>query len=675
VALRFAPHLGLTLLGLLSLPGYGLDLRAAVGSDMHGMSWYVLLFTGQFALYLAASWLVLAWAAHDRVALVLVLAFGLLFRLAVVPTPLQLSSDPYRYLWDGRVQHAGVNPYRYSPAAPELAHLRDERIHPNINRPTKRTIYPPGAEMLFGLVAAVAPDSLVGWRLFLLGCEIVTGGLLLRLLGRMARPPTAVILYAWAPLAIYEGVQAAHVDVAFLPPLLLALLWRQEGRMAAAGLALGAAVLIKLYPAVLLVAWWRRGEWRLPAACLAALAAGYLPYAWPVGLGVLGFLPEYFSRGEDFNIGLRWFLTAGLPSEGVVGEGVRGVAMLALFGLLAGVLVGIRRRLQEGANGVFAAAFAAAGAHLALAPTALHAWYVVWIIPFLAVAPARSWLWFSGAVTVSYLHYAWWPAAFPFWARALEFLPLWTLLIWEHRHTIARMRSAPAHLTGAVLGLLVAVALVAPPAAAQDAPRFPKPDRPVARIITSAYSTEDARDRHGEARRVMDRLGITPGLRVADVGAGDGYYTVRLARQLGAAATIYAQDVEPRYLRGLAQRLEREAVRGVRLVQGAPGDPKLPPDSVDLALLSHVYHEIENPYEFFYRLRPALARNARVAIIDVDRPTQHHGTPPDLLRCELGALGYREVDFVPLAPADGYLAIFAPPDTLPAPAAIRPCRP
>jgi len=227
-----------------------------------------------------------------------------------------------------------------------------------------------------------------------------------------------------------------------------------------------------------------------------------------------------------------------------------------------------------------------------------------------------------------------------------------------------------------VIALLVVVtaATVAGPGAAQNTLRFPKPDRPVAQIVAPHYSTEDKRDRQGEAERVMDRLAIKPGLRVADVGAGDGYYTVRLARRLGAGATIFAQDVEPRYLRGLAQRLQREGIRGVTLVQGTPGDPKLPPEAVDVAILSHMYHEIENPYEFLYRLRPSLARGARVAIIDVDKPTQDHGTPPALLRCELAALGYREVDFVSLAPADGYLAVFAPPETLPAPTAIRPCR-
>jgi alpha-1,6-mannosyltransferase len=437
-----APHLLVLVLGIASVPGYAIDLREALGSTLSGMTWYVILFAGQFALYLIASWVILRWAPSDRTMLVLVLALGLLFRLAVVPTPLRLSSDPYRYLWDGRVQRAGVNPYRYAPAAPELTHLRDETIHPHINRPTKHTVYPPGAQMLFALVAV---DSLVGWRLFLLACEIVTVALLLLLLDRMKRPPTAVVVYAWAPLVIYEGIQAAHVDVAFLPALLLALLWRQAGRMTAAGFALGVAVSIKLYPAVLLIAWWRRDAWRFAGACLAVLAAAYAAYVLPVGLGVVGFLPEYFSSGEDFNIGLRWFLTAGASRAGdrVVEEVVRGVGMLGLFGVLVYVLGRIGRRLQEGAEGVFVAGFAAVGAYLVLVPTALHAWYVIWIVPFLAVRPAPGWMWFSGAVTLSYLAYLWTPATFPFWARALEFLPLWAWLAWDARRTIGLTRVAP----------------------------------------------------------------------------------------------------------------------------------------------------------------------------------------------------------------------------------------
>jgi SAM-dependent methyltransferase len=204
--------------------------------------------------------------------------------------------------------------------------------------------------------------------------------------------------------------------------------------------------------------------------------------------------------------------------------------------------------------------------------------------------------------------------------------------------------------------------------------RFPTPDRPVAAIVSPEYSNEETRDRHREAERVMDRLGIRPGIRVADVGAGLGYYTVRLARRLGPSATIYAQDVSPEYLAQLGARLRRDDVRGVTLAQGTQGDPRLPPASIDVAILSHMYHEITNPFEFLYRLHPSLAFGARVAIIDVDKRTQDHGTPPALLRCELAAVGYRQVDFTVLAPADGYLAVFAPPAVLPPVGSITPCK-
>jgi ubiquinone/menaquinone biosynthesis C-methylase UbiE len=211
-------------------------------------------------------------------------------------------------------------------------------------------------------------------------------------------------------------------------------------------------------------------------------------------------------------------------------------------------------------------------------------------------------------------------------------------------------------------------------AGADDADRFPSPDRPVATVVAPAYSSEERRDRVGEAERVLNRLGIREGMRVADIGAGDGYYTVRLARRLGDGATIYAEDINGEYLKRLAGRLRREHMSHVHIVRGEPRDPKLPRAAIDLAILAHVYHEIENPYEFLYHLWASLDAGARVAVVDVDKSTEHHGTPPALLRCEMAAVGFRQVDFTALAPADGYLAVFAPPDALPAIATIKPCR-
>ncbi len=229
-----------------------------------------------------------------------------------------------------------------------------------------------------------------------------------------------------------------------------------------------------------------------------------------------------------------------------------------------------------------------------------------------------------------------------------------------------------------ILGLLLAVALASACQQTGSGPRarpgFPAADRPVATIVAAAYSDEATRDAHGEAERVMDRLGIAPGTQVADIGAGDGYYTVRLARRVGSSGRVYATDVEATHLKRLEERLQREAIRRVTPVLGGAGDPNLPRGSIDVAVLAHVYHEIARPYEFMYRLRAALAPQARVGIVEVDRPTQDHGTPAALLRCELGAVGYRLSSFTSLAPADGYLAIFVPPQVLPRPDAIRPCR-
>jgi SAM-dependent methyltransferase len=248
---------------------------------------------------------------------------------------------------------------------------------------------------------------------------------------------------------------------------------------------------------------------------------------------------------------------------------------------------------------------------------------------------------------------------------------------------MSRLRAPVEHLTMAVCrraravaaGLFAARLLaVGYGIAAAQSGSFPSPERPVAPIISSAYSTEETRDSHGEGDRVMSRLGVASGLRVADIGAGDGYYTVRLARRLGAGAMIYAQDVERRHLDRLSARLTREGITGVTLVHGGVADPRLPQNSVDLAILAHVYHEIAQPYEFLYHLHGALTPRGRVAIVDNDKPTAQHGTPPALLRCEMAAVGYREADFAWLAPADGYLAVFVAAGTPPAPGSIRPCR-
>jgi predicted methyltransferase len=207
------------------------------------------------------------------------------------------------------------------------------------------------------------------------------------------------------------------------------------------------------------------------------------------------------------------------------------------------------------------------------------------------------------------------------------------------------------------------------PAAAQDflatpgtaAAAFPKPDRPVADIVSPIWHDEKERDDAGEPRQLVRLLGIKPGMTVADIGAGSGYYVVRLAPIVGPNGRVIAQDVVPEYLRGLRNRVRDLGLRNVTVTLGEPHDPRLPASSLDAAILVHMYHEITQPYALLYNLVPAFKPGARIAIVDAFGPTSEHGTPPSLLRCELAAVGYREISFDRLTGSYAYLAVFAPP--------------
>jgi len=203
--------------------------------------------------------------------------------------------------------------------------------------------------------------------------------------------------------------------------------------------------------------------------------------------------------------------------------------------------------------------------------------------------------------------------------------------------------------------------------------RFPAAHRPVAPIISNRFSTEEARDSVSEAREVMDRAGVIPGMTVADIGAGEGYYTVRLAERVGREGRVLAQDIIPEVRDALAERVNREALDNVSVKLGEPADPMLPDNSFDRIFLMHMYHEIESPYEFLWRLRPALRPGGRIAVVDMDRPTSRHGTPPALLDCEFAAVGYARVYREAMPKVGGYLAMYEARGPRPDPDAIRAC--
>ena len=230
----------------------------------------------------------------------------------------------------------------------------------------------------------------------------------------------------------------------------------------------------------------------------------------------------------------------------------------------------------------------------------------------------------------------------------------------------------------------VFLVLLAVPAWAQIGPlgppglsasRFPAPAREVASIISDRWSNEDSRERAGEAARVLDFLHVKPGMTVADIGAGSGYYVPRLAARVGPAGRVLAQDVVPSYLAALDQRVRTEELGNVQVGLGDAHDPRLPPQSVDVAILIHMYHEVQQPFGLMANLVPALRPGAVVGIVDTTRKTQYHGTPPGLLDCELAAVGYRRIGTLPMENGTEYLAVFTPPAVAPAPESIVPCKP
>lgn len=226
------------------------------------------------------------------------------------------------------------------------------------------------------------------------------------------------------------------------------------------------------------------------------------------------------------------------------------------------------------------------------------------------------------------------------------------------------------------LALLLLLAGCAKPT--PDEPRtadgFPQAARPVASVVSGSWSNEPDRDRKGEAEAVMRAAGVKRGMTVADIGAGEGYYTIRLASRVGPKGRVLAEDIVQLFHDRLADRVYRDGLDNVSVKLGKPADPGLPPGSFDRVFMVHMYHEIQEPYEFLWNLRPALAPDGLVVVVDADRPTQAHGTPPALLDCEFRQVGYTLVKRERMPQAGGYLALFRAQGPRPDPNAMRACK-
>lgn len=204
--------------------------------------------------------------------------------------------------------------------------------------------------------------------------------------------------------------------------------------------------------------------------------------------------------------------------------------------------------------------------------------------------------------------------------------------------------------------------------------QFPSAHRNVAPIVSDTFSTEDARDRLGEAEQVMQLAGVRTGMWAADVGAGRGYYTVRLARVVGAKGRVLAEDIVPDVTDQLTERVQRERLDNVAVKLGTPEDPMLPPRTFDRIFLVHMYHEVASPYAFLWHMRAGLKPDGLVIVVDANRAVNRHGMPPEQLKCELAGLNLKPVKFSMLTGGEAYFMAFQAAGPRPAPEAIKPCK-
>jgi len=362
-------------------------------------------------LYMAAVVIVMTQPVN-RATFWIVIGFALAMRAMTIFAEPFLSSDIYRYVWDGVVQHAHINPYRYVPGDAKLAFLRapHQDLFDNINRRDyARTIYPPVAQMIYWVVTLFS-STVQGMKIAMFGFECVTVGALLALLRRMGRLREEILLYAWCPLLVWEIGDAGHIDAAVMAFVMLAVLSRYREKAVWTGVFLACAVLTKFYPLVLFPALWMRRDWKMPAVMVAMAAGTYAIYS-SVGKLVFGFAGGY-AKEEGIDSGTRYFLLelvqhvrglSHLPVAAYVGfcAVVMGVmCWWAWRKATVEVCVGLEfpahddKTVMNGAptvvvNGVpefirVAMGFAFA---LMLLFSPHYPWYVAWLIPFLVLVP------------------------------------------------------------------------------------------------------------------------------------------------------------------------------------------------------------------------------------------------------------------------------------------------
>ena len=402
-----------------------------------------------------------------------VVVWAVIFRIALLPSKPILETDYYRYLWDGFVLAHGINPYRYTPLeilSPKndsvldasdredrerlrsllRTHLQAREVLENVNHPEIKTVYPPGAQILFGISAVFFPLSLWGWRLVILLFDAALMQCLILLLSRWGRDPTCVLFYAWSPLVLKEYINTLHFDGIALSLFFLGILLTVSNVRKRAAPALAGAIQIKLFPLLLLPAWSRRLTLRGGLWIGVWVMLFLLPFlsVGKAGLSGLALFSYQWESNSSLTALFEWFYqTLGFPpwGEGPVWFSLAGVpvtgdaflwAKLSAVGLFLLIFIYLSFFKSAGENRTeeqsLYLSFLVLGALLICGPIG-NPWYIAWITPFLCFFPRLSWIYLCVSCFVYYTFFLSDPWGYPAWSRPLEYLPFYGLLLWEWR--------------------------------------------------------------------------------------------------------------------------------------------------------------------------------------------------------------------------------------------------
>jgi alpha-1,6-mannosyltransferase len=360
------------------------------------------LFLALFVAYLAAVWMVKKKAPKGIEGVLVIVLLAIAFRLTLLFSGPVLSFDIYRYIWDGKVAANGINPFMYSPDSDVLAPLRDTNWT-LINLKYLKTGYPPLLELLFELLY-ITFDSILSYKIALCVFDLGTIAVLYLLLKELRFDTRNLIVYAWAPLPIVEIAQTGHNDSVVVFFMLLAFLLMARERKIPSAVAMSLAVISKLYPIFFAPILFKRWGKQATLLFFVVTLASHIPYlgvGWRIYETLLFVLNTTNFNGSIFPLISATVEYAGVKSN----PGL--IAQFIIYGIFGSLLLwtyvkSIRCELHT--QQLIEISFLLTGA-LLLVNRSFFSWYMIWIIPFLALFMYRSWLLLSGTTFLGYFKY------------------------------------------------------------------------------------------------------------------------------------------------------------------------------------------------------------------------------------------------------------------------------